>query len=311
MNHVRSRQQAMCLLVLASVTAIPLVNYPVQGLSLASGRVQDGSAAEDVKTLVQQIVTLQDPYRASERYRALFQKAGDGGIRTLELHPRDGVAIQAAWEEVRLTIAEKGVESAVRPDRHKLDWFLGFLEGRARLNPPKWWSEVVLDCRANRRDNIYFLLPEKPLYHKVGSDEDSIYAPLHTTLKMEGRQAVLRVGKQSTQIPVELLRKDDLGRLWCDVSALMTASRCFLAVHDSVGYPYDLVCIDRVTGKTLWKSAVFGTWWYGASGQHRMYVTIVEQGERVIVFGSAYTGAHVEAFRAEDGANLFRFSTSY
>jgi hypothetical protein len=82
-------------------------------------------------------------------------------------------------------------------------------------------------------------------------------------------------------------------------------------VHERVGYPYDLVCIDRTTGKALWKSKVFGSWWYGASGQHMMWVTVTEQDKRIIVFGSAGTGAHVEGFRAEDGKNLFRFSTSY
>jgi hypothetical protein len=33
--------------------------------------------------------------------------------------------------------------------------------------------------------------------------------------------------------------------------------------------------------------------------------------DRVIVFGTGSTGTHVEAFRAKDGANLFRFSSSY
>jgi outer membrane protein assembly factor BamB len=97
----------------------------------------------------------------------------------------------------------------------------------------------------------------------------------------------------------------------CDVSGLMSGSRCYVAMHDSVGYPYDLACVDRATGKVLWKSKVFGTWWNGATGQHSTYVTVTEQDNRIIVFGAGSTGAHVEGFRAEDGKNLFRFSTSY
>jgi hypothetical protein len=303
--------KAMRPLALACVGAVLLANYLVQNLQLVSGRLQDASPTEDVNTLVQQIATLKDPYRASKMYRRLFQKVGDEGIRLLQSHPQDGIAIQAAWEEVRLTVPEKEPETAVRPDRHKLDWFLGFLEGRARLKTPKWWSEVLLDCRANRRDNIYFLQPGQPLYDKIGPDEHFVYGPLDTRLKFERERAVLSVGKQSTTIPVDLLRKDDSGKVACDVSALTTASRCFLAIHEGVGYPYDLVCVERTTGKVLWKSKAFGTWWYAASGPHRFCVTVVEQHRRVIVFGSGVTGAHVEAFRSEDGANLFRFSTSY
>src|SRR5262249_37561015 len=105
--------------------------------------------------------------------------------------------------------------------------------------------------------------------------------------------------------------KADRGQLCCHVSALMRASRCYVAVHEDVGYPYDLACIDRGTGKVRWKSEVFGTWWGGATGIHEMCVTITEQNKRIVLFGSAATGIHVEAFRPEDGVNLFRFSTSY
>jgi hypothetical protein len=99
--------------------------------------------------------------------------------------------------------------------------------------------------------------------------------------------------------------------VYCNVSALITSSRCFVAVHEDVGYPYKLACIDRQAEKLLWKSEVFATWWAGATGIHRMWVTVTEQNKRIVLFGSAATGMHVEAFRPEDGANLFRFSTSY
>ena len=58
-------------------------------------------------------------------------------------------------------------------------------------------------------------------------------------------------------------------------------------------------------------SKVWGSWWGAAMGVHRQWVEIVEQGDRVVVFGVAAVGFHVEAFRTDDGANLFRFSNAY
>lgn len=80
-----------------------------------------------------------------------------GGLSTLLTHPNDGIAIQAAWQEVVVTIPEKEGDQAFRPDRENLNWFLGFLEGRARIEPPKWWARSLLDCHANRRGNVYFI----------------------------------------------------------------------------------------------------------------------------------------------------------
>jgi hypothetical protein len=72
-----------------------------------------------------------------------------------------------------------------------------------------------------------------------------------------------------------------------------------------------MACIDRKTSKVRWKSKVFGSFWGNATGRHLMWVALKEQNKRVVVFGSAHTGLHVEAFSPEDGTNLFRFSTSY
>jgi hypothetical protein len=269
----------------------------------------------DVKKLVQDILASKYPYESSvgpgvvKGYRRLFKKVGVKGIRDLQTHPQDGIAIQAAWEEVTLTVPEKEPAQPVRPDRHKLDWFLGFLEGRARLKVPPWWSEMLCDSRANRRDNIYPGKPKKCPYHKLGLWDAR--GPRDTSLKREGDKLVLRINKESVPIPENFLGKTDARKFWCNVSALIKPSRCYVAVHDDVGYPYKLACIDRTTGKVLWKSEVFGTWWGGAEGIHEMWLAVTEQNERIVLFGSAATGMHVEAFRPKDGKNLFRFSTSY
>jgi hypothetical protein len=242
-------------------------------------------------------------------YRILFGKVGADGIRRLQADTHDGIAIQAAWEEVALTVPEKEPERSVRPDRHKLDWFLGFLEGRGRVKAPEWWAEMLLDSRANRRDNIYPGSPKDMPDHRAGLDD--VEAPRDTTLKRDGDKIILKVRKESVSIPEAILRKCDSGRVCCSVSALITPSRCYIAVHEDVGYSYPLYCIDRLTAKIVWKSEVWATWWGGASGVHHMSVAVTEQNNRIVVFGAAATGIHVEAFQRDDGTNLFRFSSSY
>ena len=254
--------------------------------------------ADPVKQ-IEQLLAAKEPYelvfgRNAGNYTGLFQAVGTDGRRRLLTHANDSIAIQAAWGEVAITVPEKEGDHAFRPDREKLNWFLGFLEGRARIQPPQWWTRSLLDCRANRRNNIYFVLPEK------FSATDAVSTEFTD---------VIRVGEGSFRLPADLLKQLDT-RDNC-LSTFMTPTRCYVAVHDDVGYPFPLACIDRVSKKLLWKSKVWGTWWANATGQHRMCVTITEQSNRIVVFGVAATGLHVEAFRSDNGENLFRFSTSY
>jgi hypothetical protein len=79
-----------------------------------------------------------------------------------------------------------------------------------------------------------------------------------------------------------------------------------------VGYPYQLACIDRKTGKVVWNSDVFAHFWGAVSGARtEMSVAVTEQGGRVVLFGLSWAGFHVEAFKPGDGTSLFRFSTGF
>jgi hypothetical protein len=299
--------------VVVLVWAFCCPNLLGQAPSLQSRSEND--AADDVEKQIREILAAEYPYGSRRGagpaggYGALFKKIGPEGVRRLQTHAHDGVAIQAAWAEVALTVPEKEPDRAVRPDRHKLDWFLGFLEGRGRLKAPQWWAEMLLDSRANRRDNIYPGDPKKMLYHRAGLDDAQ--APVDTTLTRAGDKVTLKVGKESVVIPESLLRKSDSGRVYSGVSALVMPGRCYMAEHDNWGHPYQLACIDRSTGKVAWRNEVWGIWWGAGAGVSHMSVAVTEQGDRIIVFGAGSLGIHVEAFRKDDGTNLFRFSSSY
>ena len=84
--------------------------------------------------------------------------------------------------------------SFYRPDRHKLDWFLGFFEGRACVQPPQWWADVVRNAEASSRDSIRFDLPGQPecgerksLYHNSGLDEEYLRALPAPTRSLSSR----------------------------------------------------------------------------------------------------------------------------
>jgi hypothetical protein len=138
------------------------------------------------------------------------------------------------------------------------------------------------------------------------------YAEPGSSLKSVDGETVLVLGKESIPLPDELLQKSSSGELHNDISALTSTKCVYVAVHDNPSRPYQLACLDRVSGKIIWKSEVWGTSWVCAgTGVYFMILAIVEQDNRVIVFGWGFSGMNVEGFRVDDGSNLFRFSTSY
>jgi hypothetical protein len=69
-------------------------------------------------------------------------------VRHFSNHEHDGIAIQAAWEEVTRTRQATEPDRKWRPDKHKLSWFVGYLEGRTRISAPDWWVQTLLDTQA-------------------------------------------------------------------------------------------------------------------------------------------------------------------
>ena len=263
----------------------------------------------DEAKVIRSVLTAKDSSRAADAYQLLFRDVGTDQLARLQSHASDSIAMQAAWMQVELTVPPEWTGNAVRPDRDKLAWFLGFLEGRARVQPPKWWSEAFLDARANRRGNVYAGGLNRWADRKRGDPVEKY--PEKATLKpLDGRVA-LRLGKESIQMPVEFLDKLQKQEGYDEARALFTPAHCYVAFHDQWGYDYRIGCVERSPLKLRWVSGVWGCFWGLGSGVSREWVEIVEQGDRVVVFGIANTGFYVEAFRADDGANVFRFSNSY
>ncbi|MFT3880271.1 MAG: hypothetical protein QM703_11490 [Gemmatales bacterium] len=283
----------------------------IQGTSRVCAGMVDDKFLPDVQKIIDHILG-SDQYGRSDKdtgFRELFKKVGVEGLRKLQSHPDDSIALQAAWEEVELTIPleydSKVYRQRHRIDSKKLEWFLGFLEKRCKVTSPDWWKQAVLGLSANKRYNVVFIGSKVNPYHESGLD--FITAPLDTTLKRKADNLLLQVSGDALEF-----KKDGIvDSNYCGISALFTANTCFVAVHGDLGYPYQLTCFDRTTSKVVWKSKVWGSWWHSSSGPGTAFVKVTEQRNRIIVFGVATTGIHIEGFDPKDGKNLFRFSNAY
>jgi len=234
-----------------------------------------------------------------------FKAVDTDGLRRLQMNPSDTIAVQSAWEDIERSIPANPKEM-IHLDRAKLARFLGFLEGRARVQAPQWWAEALLDARAHRRGNVI-----AGGLNMAEGWQKADAVPGLATFDRENGQLVVRVGTTSVPVPKNLREKLDAGGPGDGVSAFITSSRCYVAVFDDAGYPYRLACVDRASVKTRWVTDVWASWLGAATGVHHQWVEITEQGNRVVVFGVASTGFHAEAFRMEDGVNTFRFSNYY
>src|SRR5262249_50929738 len=147
--------------------------------------------------------------------------------------------------------------------------------------------------------------------HRKSGDPVPEKGPAKAMIERQDGKLVVKVGNESATLPGDFHEKVKHRELSENIRALFTPTRCYVAIHENVGYTYQLGGVEKSPVRVRWASDVWGSWWHSAMGVHRQWVEIVEQGDRVVVFGVASVGFHIEAFRADDGANLFRFSNSY
>jgi hypothetical protein len=265
---------------------------------------------EKSAALVEKLGTVDNPHERSEVYEQLFAAVGPQGIRDLQTHANDSIALQAGWKRVMLTVPPGPGNKVGRPGIDQLNWFLGYFEGRTRCSPPDWWREMLLDARVSVWGIIHPGFPKKNPYHSSGGE--FVTCPIDTTIEDAKGKCVLRIGKEKIVVPEELLDRND-GSLCKSISGCFTSDRCFVTEHEPGGYPHTLGCVDKSTGQLLWKSEVCGCWLGGGSGSPpETYVKVVTTTDnRVAVFGMDATGFYFHCFRATDGKSLAQFSTLY
>jgi hypothetical protein len=246
--------------------------------------------------------------RGKASFRTLFELSGTDGLRELQQSSFDTIAIQAAWESVRLALKQSDKRDDDDQRGQKVAWFLGFVEGRTRTTLPAWWQTAMLGAKHVGNESIAPSLPKKDLYHLAGVR--NYRSPIDTTLSTDGSDVRVVIRGKALNVPLVLLSRNGLGDKTC-VSGLICTSKCYLAIHDEFGSPFKLLCFEYPSTKLVWVAEIWGMWWYGASGPHFAIVGIEEQGQNIAVFGLGTTGAMIEVVREKDGKSVYRFATNY
>lgn len=279
-------------------------------LTLVTTVLLTAPSSDEIERILAKYDDIKYSHQYGGFYRSLFVACDASDLVALNANKNDSIATQSAWEIVAQTVPTEKGPQVYRPDPTTLAWFVGFIEGRNRVAAPEWWRTVVLDARANRRNNIYPGEPQNRPYHRAKIE--GVTCPEDASVIEKDRVVTYTSGMNSIVIPEELLRRADSGKLWCNISCAFTGRHCFVAIHGDVGYSHDVACIDRETNKILWKTEACGCWWGGASGIHESWVTVVPTNDgRVFVFGSASIGFYAHGFDASNGKTVVQFSNNY
>lgn len=247
----------------------------------------------------------------------LFHKRNDGDVMAFRSHAHSTVAIAAAWHDVCLTFErpprrENNLEWAPRePIRSaKLQRFLGFVEGRLRIQLPAEWEQTLTRARVTSRHGLGW----RSFDHWPLRKTRSGYLTADR-LEAADRGAFLVVGRGEDRANVPK-------SLWAEESKCSVATHsivvglnkrycvCGMLPHD--GGSFELHCVRRRDGTVCWTAEVMGTMYGASSGpvgeKDRAAVSLTS--DRVVVYGVGPHGAHLQVFAIETGAALCRFSTS-
>lgn len=295
------------------------------------------NASEEEGKVFEKMHTAKTADELATVYGELFTDASNERLTRLKMHRHTGIALQAAWEAVRRTFPkhvsqdqnDKKNNTQIKPE--VMAHFLGFVEGRLRVCPPKWWKEGMIDTGYDddskniiarkilwipRPDDFYSLgagdVPTGPAGTSVVKRRDGLNISV-------GRDKIELSNKVSERVMVYFNSKDTeigiggLSSLFI-VPVAIDSERFVVAFHAGIGC-YPLLCVSRTTGKILWETSVFGASWLSSGGLGggipESPVGIQVADGVIYIFGFGPHSAYIEAFSLTDGKNLFRFSTSY
>jgi hypothetical protein len=281
-----------CILASPRVLALQNANNPI----------------DPMQSVIDQIVRSTDVEEVQKSYKLLFRDAKADLIRALKNHANDGLALRAAWEDVRLTVPVEEPKHAVRPGARQLQRFLGVVEGRLKITLPSWWEAVVRDCQANHRSNIYFEERKEFVWDNINV---GLRAPAGTSLVKSDDKVVIKVGNQSCSVPFRIIDASRKRGHNC-ISALITDDKCFLETHYLCCAQYKVLCLDRKDGTLVWEAPVWSNpRGHGYSGISYHWVQLVRDRNNLFVFGVGPNELYVEGFDTGSGKNLFRFNTDF
>lgn len=256
----------------------------------------------------------------SQAYATVLHRATAESVERFKAHSCTGLALQAAWADVKQFISAKRPSRDDSPgeETRKLPVvttakFIGFVEGRLRVSPPKWWKEDLSRARGSLDTDTGLLLlyirQKKNLYSRVeGSRDDSV--DLFT------RGAISNVQASGETLSIECehgsFEVPHTHRGPCHVfGKTVGTAQCIVLVHGQTPWG-TLFCVDVKEDKVVWSQRLWcdaAPWVRSGAFTHASETRV--RGDVVYVFGMCNDVVYIEGFRLADGKAEFRFSTTY
>lgn len=199
----------------------------------------------------------------------------------------DSNAISKAWQKV--------ADGQYSDDR--IHWFLGFIEGRFLVEPPKWWKDSVQSLRTRDKNNVFFS-PSERLPHGIN-------------IKVEGESFVLHfVEYPKDQLRLSKTKLSAIPEVVRVISGAVDETRFYIAIHSLLSEEFDLVCYDR-NGAVVWTATIDGAKYMGQQTgfgfAHNIDVIICN--DSVLIFGVSNEAIYIEQLSKQEGRSLMKFSS--
>jgi hypothetical protein len=232
---------------------------------------------------------------------------------TLEGSNRNRMNLDVAWKRLCGDSPQEKQDTLVKLRPRSAERFAGFVEGFTGAKLPRWWEEALFSARGHPRYGFGFIRPKSWPYEQHDEEKDR-HRPEEEMILQRGvkyvkkgdwnvlqrKEAVIRIPKEVR----DAFTGDHL-------SLTLQGNKYFIATHLDVSRKYRLFCVSRATSKILWKTYITpdndeirgfsGLWWH--------CIEIVPQEKAIVVFGAASDTLYVVGLDAENGNQLFRFSS--
>lgn len=256
---------------------------------------------------------------AAKLCQIIFDTGSDEGLSASQLINCEcpGIAIQSAWRLHHRSLPPKKVVFGVTPNVLYLpdvQRFVGFVEGRLRVQVPEWWEEMLESPDRNQ-----------PL--RLGAPVKKWRPFDRSQIAIDSKLVELQTSTGIRSAPIEAFN-------WIFSSsgtneyAATSANRDTLVVSKPImGSKARILCVSA-DGMERWRNELWGThqWTGGTSGAPVTPVEVVDfvaSNEVITIFGASSlkhehsrgttfirSAFYIEQFSTRDGSSLMRFSTN-
>ena len=221
----------------------------------------------------------------------------------------DTTLIATEWLRLKHQVSEGRI-------RRRADYFVGFLSGRLRTQPPKWWRREIRSARVFDAREVVF--SSRGLAAKWKTSQEGYRYTGFERVTSGKNGLILSSGSLAVSLsepPFEIV--DKTKGLWDPetingIAGVIDREICVIAFRcpDDLGGPSELYCVETPTAKLLWKCELdmglpvpMGF----SGGFNGSFTEIILDAENVYVWSSHDISASVQVFRRTDGRLLSHF----